>query len=162
MTTTLNQAAEAAKTLAKSMRAMLLVGEAIVAIDDIDKATAEAKRERDKARAEHREAIADLDAAREAAGEANLARETAQKEAQVIVADARAGAVKVVADAEAAATRMRDAAAKDAAALRDQVERERVVHNRVVNEWREKEAAAKAACEKIEGELAALRERVGA
>lgn len=158
--TTLRDAADSAKNLAKTYKAVLDVATVLSNIADIDGATAEAEARRDRARVEAEDARQTLATLQGLAAEAEHKRNEAEKVAASIVIETREEAFRVIGEARDTVGKMlakAQATVDDVNAGAAEFQKE---HDARLVIFAQEEAEAQARVNALKAELAALKQRL--
>ena len=157
--TTLNQAVETVKSFAKQHKAVLQVAEVLEELVDLENARKEAVDKIEKAQvAEERmqKRLYDVSIQVDAIEKEIVFN---QEEADSILKKAKVDASNIISKALVTIKEKEDGALKLVRESKEKTEKQRVDHNRLVVEWKQKEDKLKASVEKLRSELKSLKER---
>jgi chromosome segregation ATPase len=158
------EAAEAAKTLNRHLRGILLVGEALEHLGSLEEEERQAKLRTDKANEALRAALSELDYAKldveKAKADAQAVRQRAEAVAGEVAVDAKDRADALVAAATATAEHARASAVAHAEQVLDDVRRRKHVAESAVKQAERTLAELQAEVAHKQGELAGVNEKL--
>ncbi len=157
--TTLNQAVETVKSFAKQHKAVLQVAEVLEELVDLENARKEVIDKTEKAQVAEKlmkNNIFHLSNELERAEQKFFAK---QFEAKEVLKIANTAANDLMSKAFVSIKEKEDEALRVVRESKEKTEKQRVEHNRLIVEWKQKEDKLKAAVEKLRSEFTSLKER---
>ena len=157
----IREAAEAARNLHRQFRAVVLVGEVLGQIADLDQRREEAQKLAQRAEGELSDLLSRLAGERERLAEVQRLTAEQAEEAVRLVAQAQSDADEIRGKAEEDVRKARAICEQAEAATRADMKREREAHDAVMAGLRDDEAELRAEIGRLNAALVELRQRLG-